>query len=383
MEKKHAFADAADTLVVMTSPAGVPENFDILHLFESTSEEQDKRLARCVNRYCAIADKGDFVSDNHIRVYSFGPDAHLEYKFWQFTTDRNAISNYTDVKGVSPYFDIPLRTAYFVYQSKEGIRSLEDLKIDPGIALPDTIVSLNDYLDTCHSLDRSGPQVHTVMGIGTNKGMLYFSDDGVGKMCCRNYLQDIANKYFNPENRDLTELRQCHIQANLPLLEYTEETKDMFCLHDNSPKSRNIIFQDSEADKYMPGLRRSLSMGRNLHDFEGFIDTFKLNVSEKNKTICTLLHIHDASISGDVLPPARYRADFNKLLKLQEEASVDAADKAAVEKSLQLEISTLAGRILREKYGIAIQDAHHPELNKRIDTTEQETKAKKTLKPRM
>lgn len=383
MEKKHAFADAADTLIVMTSPSGVPENFDILRLCDSTSEEQDKILARCINRYCVIADKGNFVPDNHIRVYNFGVDAHLEFKFWQFTTDRDAVSNYVDAKDVAPYLDIPLRVAHYIYQGKGSVRSLEDLKIDPEIALPDTIVSLNDYLDKCHSLDRSGPQVHTTMGVGTNKGMLYFSDDGVGKECYWNYLQDIADRYFNPENRDLAELRQCHIQTNLTLQAYTEATKGMFCLHNNTPLLRKITYQDIEADKYMQGLRRSLSMGPNLQDFENFVETFELDVSETNKTICTLLRIHDVGISKDIVPPARHRTEFNKLLQHHGTASEPAEDKAIGDTSLQLEISALAGGILREKYGIAVHDANHPELNKRINTTEQTPNVKKTHKPRM
>lgn len=383
MEKKHAFADVADTLVVMTSPAGVPENFDILRLCDSTSEEQDMILARCVNRYCTIADKGDFVPDNHIQVYNFGSDAHLEFKFWQFTTDRDSISNYTDVKDVAPYLDIPLRAAHYVYQGKGGIRSLEDLKIDPEIALPVTVVSLSDYLKKCHSLDRSGPQVHTVMGIGTNKGMLYFSDDGVGKECCRNYLQDIADRYFNSENRDLAELRECHVRANQSLINYAEETKAMFCLHNNSPISRKITCQDIEAEMYMNGLRCSIQMGPNLHDFENFITTFELGVSEKNKTICTLLQIHEVGISKDVVPPARHRAEFNTLLQPHGKVSEQAGDKATVENSVKLEISALAGRILREKYGIVVQDIHHPELNRRIDPPGQSPKAQKSSKPRI
>ena len=118
MDKIHSKSDSADTLVVLVSPAGVVENFDVLPLVESTSEEADKRLCQCINRFCQIADRGDYVPDNWIQVYQYNPDTHLENKFWQFTTDRDSIASYVTAKEVQAYFQIPLRT---ILRKKYGI----------------------------------------------------------------------------------------------------------------------------------------------------------------------------------------------------------------------------------------------------------------------
>ena len=110
-QRNHAFADAADTLLVMEAPGGEIESFDILSLQGRTSEEADKLLSRSLNRFCAIADQDedDFVPDNHLRVYDCGADAHLENHFWRFTTDPDAIGNYIDARNLTPYMDVPLR----------------------------------------------------------------------------------------------------------------------------------------------------------------------------------------------------------------------------------------------------------------------------------
>ncbi|MFQ8805487.1 MAG: hypothetical protein ACLR8Y_10695 [Alistipes indistinctus] len=133
-QRNHAFADAADTLLVMeSSRRSRIESFNILSLQGRTSEEADKLLSRSLNRFCAIADQDedDFVPDNHLKVYDCGADAHLENHFWRFTTDPDAIGNYIDARNLTPYMDVPLRTAHYVYLGCHGIRNLEALQISP------------------------------------------------------------------------------------------------------------------------------------------------------------------------------------------------------------------------------------------------------------
>ena len=136
-------------------------------------------------------------------------------------------------------------------------------------------------------LDRHRPGVHLVTGIETDRGKLYFSHDGIGKACLQNYLQDIADRYFDTSNRGLSDLRHSCTEANLATLELARQTKGMFCLHNQLPIIRKFVYQDPRADEYMQGLRRSLPMGANAQDFLRFIETFSLNVSAKNRTICT------------------------------------------------------------------------------------------------
>ncbi|MFQ8805488.1 MAG: DUF6047 family protein [Alistipes indistinctus] len=110
-------------------------------------------------------------------------------------------------------------------------------------------------------LDRHRPGVHLVTGIETDRGKLYFSHDGIGKACLQNYLQDIADRYFDTSNRGLSDLRHSCTEANLATLELARQTKGMFCLHNQLPIIRKFVYQDPRADEYMQGLRRSLPMG--------------------------------------------------------------------------------------------------------------------------
>ena len=180
-QRNHVFADAADTLLVMEAPGGEIESFDILCLQGKTSEEADKLLSRSLNRFCAIADQDedDFVPDNHLRVYDCGADAHLENHFWRFTTDPDAIGNYIDARNLTPYMDVPLRTAHYVYLGCHGIRNLEALQISPDTVLAAMEVSLDEHLESGRMLDRHRPGVHLVTGIETDRGKLYFSHDGI------------------------------------------------------------------------------------------------------------------------------------------------------------------------------------------------------------
>lgn len=54
-QRNRAFADAADTLLVMEVPGGEIESFDILCLQGRTSEEADKLLSRRPNRFWPVA----------------------------------------------------------------------------------------------------------------------------------------------------------------------------------------------------------------------------------------------------------------------------------------------------------------------------------------
>ena len=96
-QRNHAFAD---TLLVMEAPGGEIESFDILCLQGKTSEEVDKLLSRSLNRFCTVADGGDYVPDNRLKVYDCGADTHLENLFWRFATDSEAIGNYIDARNL-------------------------------------------------------------------------------------------------------------------------------------------------------------------------------------------------------------------------------------------------------------------------------------------
>lgn len=379
MNKIHSQPDAADTLVIMVSPAAVPENFDILSRAGSTTEEIEKSLCRCISRFCQIADKGDYVPDNMIHVYKYNPDAHLENKFWQFTTNRESICDFVDFKEVQASLHIPLRMAYYVYLGCKGIHSMEELQISPDTILPDMGSSLQEYINSCYSVDRRSPWVYTVRSIGTDKGTLYFGTDGIGRVCLQNYLQDIANRYFDPENRNLKELRENNTQSNLITLEYTEKTKDMFCLHDNAPIHRKIIYQDSTADENMQGCRRSHPMGPNFQNFQDFINSFKLEISHKNQRICTLLQIYDNGINDKLMPPEKHRKEFNEIVDQLNKFSAQKANDKIAYNALLHKISEVACRILREKYGIALRDPNHPQLNRRIGS--ESSDVKKNIKP--
>lgn len=54
-QRNHAFADAADTLLVLEAPGGEIESFDILSLQGRTSEEADKLLSRSPNCFWPVA----------------------------------------------------------------------------------------------------------------------------------------------------------------------------------------------------------------------------------------------------------------------------------------------------------------------------------------
>lgn len=366
-QRNHAFADAADTLLVMEAPGGEIESFDILCLQGKTSEEVDKLLSRSLNRFCTVADGGDYVPDNCLKVYDCGADAHLENLFWRFATDSDAIGNYIDARNLTPYMDVPLRTAHYVYLGCHGIRNLEALQISPDTVLAAMEVSLDEHLESGRTIDRHGPGAHLVTGIETDRGKLYFSDDGIGTACLHNYLQDIADRYFDMSNRGLSDLRHSHTQANLTTLELARQTKGMFCLHNQAPIARRIVYQDPRADEYMQGLRRSLPMGANAQDFLRFIETFSLNVSEKNRTICSLLHIYDKGIDNNTEVPTAHRKDFKDLFKQMEHIPTGTAEGDEQRESIKRESSALAGRLLREKYGIAVHKPDHPQLNRRID----------------
>lgn len=366
-QRNHAFADAADTLLVMEAPGGEIESFDILCLQGKTSEEVDKLLSRSLNRFCTVADGGDYVPDNCLKVYDCGADAHLENLFWRFATDSDAIGNYIDARNLMPYMDVPLRTAHYVYLGCHGIRNLEALQISPDTVLAAMEVSLDEHLESGRTIDRHGPGVHLVTGIETDRGKLYFSDDGIGTACLHNYLQDIADRYFDMSNRGLSDLRHSHTQANLTTLELARQTKGMFCLHNQAPIARRIVYQDPRADEYMQGLRRSLPMGANAQDFLRFIETFSLTVSEKNRTICTLLNIYDKGIDNNTEVPTAHRKDFKDLFKQMEHIPTGTAESDEQRGSIKRESSALAGRLLREKYGIAVHHPDHPQLNRRID----------------
>jgi hypothetical protein len=368
-QRNHAISDAADTLLVMEAPGGEIESFDILCLQGKTSEEVDKLLSRSLNRFCTVADSGNEVPDNRLKVYDCGADAHLENLFWRFATDPEAIGNYIDARNLMPYMDVPLRTAHYVYLGNHGIRNLEALEISPDTALPEMGISLGEHLESGRTIDRHGPGVHLVTGIETDRGKLYFSDDGIGTACLHNYLQDIADRYFDTSNRGLSDLRHSHTQANLTTLEFTQQTKGMFCLHNHAPIARRIVYQDPRADEYMQGLRLSLPMGANAQDFLRFTETFSLTVSEKNRTICALLNIHDKGVDNQAEVPTAHRRDCRGLLDRMKSICGDAEQADALRISLRQESAALAGRLLREKYGIAVHHPDHPQLNRRVDPT--------------
>ena len=307
------------------------------------------------------------MPDNRLKVYDCGADTHLENLFWRFATDSEAIGNYIDARNLMPYMDVPLRTAHYVYLGCHGIRNLEALQISPDTVLAAMEVSLDEHLESGRTIDRHGPGVHLVTGIETDRGKLYFSHDGIGKACLQNYLQDIADRYFDTSNRGLSDLRHSCTEANLATLELARQTKGMFCLHNQLPIIRKFVYQDPRADEYMQGLRRSLPMGANAQDFLRFIETFSLNVSEKNRTICALLNIHDKGVDNNTEVPTAHRKDFKDLFKQMEHIPTGTAEGDEQRESIKRESSALAGRLLREKYGIAVHKPDHPQLNRRID----------------
>lgn len=334
-----------NTLIVMLDPTGTAECFDVVHLPADDPTERDQVLTRCINRYCMIQYEGTFVPDNRIQVYEYGMDAHLENRFWQFTTDRSSISNYIGVKEISPSYDFSLRTAFYLFEQNGKISSYKDLDVS-GPKKDIHFRRIKEYLDGMRKLDRKGPAIRFVESIRTGRGTLYFGEDGVAQHCMKNYLQQLADHYFDPENRNLSTL--CHKQtmSSRALDHFVTQAKNMFCLHNQVLIERKVIYQDPRAQQGLQGAEETIAMGPNIYDFQNFIKRFKLGVSEKNQTICALIQIAETGINDQVRPPIRYRRAFE--------------DK-------QSRVAEIAGRLLKLNYGVNVVP-DHPELNQSIQS---------------
>lgn len=345
-----------NTLIVMRDPTGTPECFDIIHLPVDV-DEKDRALTRCINRYCMLQYEGTYVPDNRIEVYEYGMDAHLENRFWQFTTDRESVRNYIDFKEMAPSCELSLRAAFYLFRENGKIDSFQDLT--RSCSKSDVRNRrIAEYMNEMKKLDRKGSALRYVESISLNHtGTLYFGEDGVSQICMKNYLQQIANHYFSPENKRLSELRHRQTFGSRLLSDYSSQTKDMFCLHNQVLIERKIVFQDPQAQAGLEGANEIIAMGPNVIDFQNYTKHFKLDISEKNHTICTLLQIAECGINDQVQPPVRYRRAFEEVLHSGRDAPGDR---------LQKEASEIAGRILKADYGVDfIHD--HPELNQRID----------------
>lgn len=343
-----------NSLIVMLDPTGTAECFDVVHLPADDPTERDRVLTRCINRYCMIQYEGTFVPDDRIQVYEYGMDAHLENRFWQFTTDRSSISNYIGVKEISPSYDFSLRTAFYLFEQNGRIGSYKDLDV-LGPKKDIHFRRIKEYLDSMRKLDRKGPAIRFVESIRTGRGTLYFGEDGVAQHCMKNYLQWLANHYFDPENRGLSNLYHKQTTSSRALDHFATQTKNMFCLHNQVLIERKVIYQDPRAQQGLGGAEEAIAVGANFHDFQNFIKRFKLGVSEKNQTICALLQIAEMGNNDQVRPPIRYRK--------------------ALENG-QNQATEIAGRLLKLNYGVNAVP-NHPELNQRIKPESHEVSTQK------
>ncbi len=347
-----------NTLIVLCDPAGMPECFNIVHLPSNNPCASNEIITRHINRYCDILRRGRYIPDDRIQVYEYGLDAHIENKFWLFTTERQALRYYIDSRNVPPSFNGSLRVAYHLHRLNGAVHSLDEL-IQSEKSPSDELKSL-----LCHAKnkDRDGVKNRTVESIETNHGTLCFGDNGFDLNRMNHYLQYIADHYFDPGDRTLSFLNHT-LSPGIPMLvDRAEMTKDMFRLHDQKPIEQKITYRLHQEFGNSQSTIHLLSMRPNRYDYKKFIEAFGLETSTHNQMICTLLQIAETGIDSQVRPPELYRDEFAESLRLtQTDSSADNAGRKAT--------SEIANRILKAQFGIEIVHADHPELNRRVEPT--------------
>lgn len=347
-----------NTLIVLCDPAGMPDCFNIVHLPSNDPCASNEIITRYINRYCDILRRGRNIPDDRIQVYEYGLDAHIENKFWLFTTDRQTLRHYIDSKNVPPSFDGSLRVAYHLHRLNGAVHSLDELIQNEKKPSDDLI----DILAIKKNEDRNGVKNRTVESIETNHGTLYFGNNGFDFNRMNHYLQYIADHYFDPENHTLSFLNHT-LSPGIPMLvDRAEMTKDMFRLHDQKPIEQKITYRLYQEFGHLQSTLHLLSMRPNQYDYKRFVRAFGLEVSNHNQTICTLLHIAENGVDSQVRPPERYRDEFQESLHLSQ---IDSSPENAGHKAT----SDIAKRILKTQFSIETVHADHPELNRRIEPT--------------
>lgn len=186
---------------------------------------------------------------------------------------------------------IPLRQLTFVYENHpgepeqlSGMESwMEIMRNEPELQK-----EVRDY-EQYHVEREKDIAGRTVTAIRTDKGVLLFNDSGRGIQCVTDYLQDMANRYFSPDFKNLESLQMYYFGTSNPdLVEESRQCASMFSAdnpHQFIPSKAHFL-----DNRIMEGISPAIkcTMIPDRENYRAFVKTFGLEESHKNLNIALL-----------------------------------------------------------------------------------------------
>lgn len=186
---------------------------------------------------------------------------------------------------------IPLRQLTFVYENHPGeLEQLSDMESWMDLMrhepkLQQTVTAYEQY----HTEREKDIAARTVTAIQTDKGVLLFNDSGRGLRCVADYLQDMANRYFSPDFKNLESLQMYYFStSNQNLVQESRQCASIFSAdspHQFIPSKARFL--DS---RIMEGISPAIkcTMAPERESYRSFVKTFGLEESHKNLNIALL-----------------------------------------------------------------------------------------------
>lgn len=223
---------------------------------------------------------------------AYVPEETIHYKSLNVNPAENKTSDFLESLVSRNLTDqlpsIPLRQLTFVYENHPG--ELEDLSgmeswmeiLRNDSELQKTVRAYEQY----HAEREQDIQNRTVTAIRTEQGVLLFNDSGRGLQCVTDYLQDIADRYYCPDFKDLKSLQIYYFSTSNPgLVQESRQCAAMFSPdnpHQFIPSKANFL--DS---RIMEGFSPAIecSMAPDMKNYTVFTNIFDLEKKNKNLNI--------------------------------------------------------------------------------------------------
>lgn len=253
---------------------------------------------------------------------------------------------------------IPLRQLTFVYENHPGeLKTLSDmeswmeiLRNDPE--LQKTVGAYEQY----HAERELDIQNRTLTAIRTDQGVLLFNDSGRGLQCVTDYLQDMADRYYCPDFKDLKSLQIYYFSTSNPgLVQESRQCAAMFSPenpHRFIPSKANFL--DSRIMKdFSPAIE--CPMAPDMKSYNVFTEIFDLEKKNKNQNIGLLDDICKNGLNAyryEDHPGFSHKNSFDGILNKLRHSYIQEPEHGFLKERLHKIASDTAKRILQTNYAV-------------------------------
>lgn len=333
-----------------------------------TSVSTDLQCGNYLKRQAQQALTGAYVPKETIYYNPFNAklSENKTVRFLESLISRNLIDKLPS---------IPLRQLTFVYEKHPGeLVQLSDMEswmetMRGDLELQKSVRAYEQY----HEEKEQDVQNRTITAIQTDRGVLLFNDSGRGLQSVTDYLQDIANRYFCPDFKNLESLQMYYFSTSNPtLVQESRQCAAMFSAdypHQFIPAKAHFL-----DNRIMKDLSPAIecSMTPDKENYKVFTNLFDLEKSNKNLNIGLLDDIYKNGLNEYRYkdhPGFSHKNSFDGILNKLQHSYISEPEHRFLKDSLLKIASDTAKRILQTEYAV-----------RGYEPTQQEKKKGRSLK---